>query len=294
MLFLISITAVLPSVLFSSGGVPLPNIDTEIPAEQEEQNFNDELSKQAPPSSAGAFERISYALKVLKEGNGFKSYYSSVFDVMNNQQTVYMRSYKGNGYDLTEEWYKMYGIGASMGRNEFRTHFSDGQTIKRRLITNKNHYNIDTKTYTASYADEVKEFTLDQWFNIEKQTRLNHFPIDVTKDNINIINFDKTSDTKNYIIKFKMNLSRLPEEYLAIFKNNGGENVVINEVSLTFKISKKTGFLISYEKIEKFSASYAGLSAPCQYYTKESFEKMHTSFYPEIKALAVASFGVQI
>jgi hypothetical protein len=295
LLFIISIV-----VGFSAGMAPntTGNSNVEDISDQFEQEYDDIEAAPAPEGmvvpgpDASAFERIAFAVDVLEHGAGFTSQVSQTLSAMGQKQQMIFLKYRGGKYDFTEEWLKMGGFLSSLGKNEFRSYFSDGVNMKYKVITNPSNYNFDKKTYNPAAADLIEQFTVDKYVNGEFRNPINSFFTTIDASTATIKSYNKRH-AKYYEITVELNVKKLNPRYLTTFTSNGGSNVDIKSIILTFKIDKETGYFRSMKKVETFGAKYLGYEAICETNLTETFMTMNKSSEEIIKQKAAASFGIK-
>jgi len=248
-----------------------------------------------PGSDASAYERLSFAMDKLTNGEGYTSYLNQSLDASGNKQYMTYKKYRGGNLDLTEEWYKFDAVVSflqSLGKHEFRSYYSDGTNMKYKLIENPNNFNYDAKTYnyTADYI--LSEFTAQHYENVYFRTKLNNFYTTINENTCTVERYDKKTDPDNYVIRVNVNSSKLDPQYISTFTSNGASNLNIKTEMITFKINKKTGYFASYEKYEVFSASQSGLTLEFTVNLKETFLTMNRSAESTIRGIVSQSFGV--
>lgn len=244
-----------------------------------------------PQQDASAFERIKFAIDVMESGKGFTSYVSQNLNAVGQVQQMSFKKYRSGSLDLSEEWFKMDGLMSGMGKNEFRSWYSNGTMMKYKTITNSANFNFDKKTYVLSACDKLEEFSVENYVTVQNRTPMNDFFTIVDDEHGTVEKYDKRSDANNYIVRVRLNTSKLDAKYLSTFTANGGGNIDIKSLVLTFKISKNTGFLASLEKVEVFGATYFGIEAICQTTLKETFLTMNTSCEETIRNTFSQSFN---
>lgn len=299
LLFIISIVVGFSAGMASNsmGGNKGGLIDNEIPdgmevIEDDETVIPIPDGLQMPGADASAFDRIAFALDIYENGAGFTSYVSQTLEAMGQHQQMAFKKYRGGGLDLSEEWFKMNGMLSGIGKNEFRSYFSNGTNMKFKTITNGANYNFDAKTYKYSAQDKLQEFTVDYYTNVQNRSAVNDFFTTINASTSSIEKYDKRTDEKNYVIRISINPKKLDARYLTTFTANGGDNVDIKSVVITLNISKTTGFLTSFSKVETFGATYVGYEAICQTTLKETYLTMNRSAETTIKEIATKSFGI--
>ena len=276
------------SVNPNDSGLPIDNDETEIVDETE-----------TPPSSdynlgegASAYERLEYAINQYNNSAGFTSTYYQTCLVMGNTQNIYVKKYRGDGYDITEEFFRMDGMFSSLGKNEFASCFSDGEIILEKTQTN--NYDYDKKTYNADNSVAIKTYTVNQWENVLKKIKVNGFFTTINSSTTSIISYDGKARGKDYYsMKLSINVNKLDEPYLETFKN-ASDSFNIKLMTISLKISKATGNLISYEREDFFDGTTMGFTGSCEMRTKEVFHSMNKSAYSDIKRIALQNFNVTI
>ncbi len=146
--------------------------------------------------------------------------------------------------------------GADSTYYEYMT-YKDNICEKRRT----NDINYEEKTYnftnepiTKTEVDEFKPFL----FCLRG--------LELTKENVNEILFDKVSNSSYYIIKLEYKLDKLTQVYFDSFTSTGlVDSVDINSINFEIRISKKNGSLYSIKTIENYvnHLSFLPLSANC-------------------------------
>lgn len=275
------------SVLSSVSDVNLnPNPNTDNQIELEENQNQMPTGKFNPPSAtAGAFTRIDFAFKVLKEGDGFKSETTQTVVSMGQVQNIFTRALRAGEIDFVEEW--QYS-NTSFAKNEFVSRYNDGTTVKTNIIKNKSKFSGESKSYQEGFADERLEISTKNF--VERVGNFNDFPLTVNANTSTVTRYDKVSDKNNYIISVSFNVSKINQKYLNAFVDNGTQDVNFKEISITFRINKKTGFLASISKNEKFSTVYTGISVNCDANLTTTFLKVNTSMQTEINQKVAKNF----
>lgn len=244
-------------------------------------------SKFTPPSaSAGAFERLSFAFKVLEEGDGFTSQTSQTVYAMGQEQKILILGYRGNGKNVTEEWQYASGI----GKNQFSVSYSDSSVFKSNTITNSSHFSYSKKSYTARYSNEQQSMPISTYLNVKKLVPLNDLPVTIDSNTSRLVKYDTRSDEKYYIIQVDVSPNKISEQYLNSFAANGASGVSFSYMSYTFKINKTTGFLYSIDKEENFKAKYFGLNVNCVAKMKSFYYNMNVSAVAKIDQIYAANF----
>lgn len=259
-----------------------------------EENTNP-VTNGVPGADANAYERLAFAMKYINEGSGYTSYLYQNLNTAGNNQFMAIKKYRGGGLDFTEEWFKfdaIMAILASLGVHEFRSYYSDGTNMKYKLIENTKNFNFDEKKYDYTAEYKLTEFTAQYYQTVYNRTKLNNFYTTVNERTSTLERYDKKTDPDNYIIKVKIDQSKLDPQYISTFLSNGATNLNIKTHIITFKISKKTGFITSYEKYEVFSATQ-GITLDFVLNLKETYLTMNRSAESTIKDIVSKSFGVK-
>ena len=248
-----------------------------------------------PGADANAYERLAFAFKVYKEGAGYSSYVTQTLTTMGSVQQMAFKKYRGGGYDLSEEFFKIDSALANslgLGKNEFKSYYSDGTNMKVKLITTSSKFSFDSKTYTYNYQDSLEEFSVDNWVNEQHRSPVNSFFTTVDRNTAEVDKYDKRSDSSNYIIRVILDVTKLDSRYLTTFSANGGNGTVFYSTVLTFKISKTTGYFTSFEKVENFGSKNGPLTADVEARLKETYFTMNKSHEATIKDIASKSFAI--
>lgn len=300
----IGLLFIMAVVVGFSAGMSGENLDTGTGLEEVPEEFIPEETGPiltsfkgvpVPGEDANAYERLAFAFKVYSEGDGFSSYVTQTLDTMGSIQQMAFKKYRGGGYDLSEEWFKIDSALANslnLGKNEFKSYYSDGTNMKLKIIRNSKNHNFDAKTYTASYNDVFEEFTVDNWVNAQNRSPINDFFTEINRNTAEVDKYDKRSDPANYIIRVRVDTTKLNSRYLATFTANGGSNMIFYSLDLTFKINKQTGYFTSFEKVENFGADYGVYTAQVQAKLRETYLTMNKSHEKTIKEIASKSHGV--
>lgn len=265
------------------------NLDIEAPV-QDDHEFN----HNAPPEDATAFQRLAYAFDIYENGKGYTSVSSQIIDIIGNVQYAIHNKYRGGGMDFSEEWYKMTGIASSYGRNRFITSYSDGVYIKNTVIEDSKNYNYDAKTYNPLAIKGYSNITVDSWINQSKLPKLNSFFTTVNKDTAEVTKYDNKGRDKNYYtVVVSLNINKLDENFVHSFESNGAAGLKINNIFVTFKISKNSGYFLSAEATGSITATYIplNLSTSVDLMYKEVYTSMNTSAEEKILQLRKQNFN---
>lgn len=258
------------------------------PSEQAE--LPDGLS--APAEDATAYERLDFAFKILANGAGYTSYSAQVITVVGQVQNIVTKRYRGNNYDLTEEYYRYDGI-MSVGKNEFASYYSDNVNMKSKRSQDRSKYDFATKTYDYSIAnDRINSFTVSDWENTRQQLKLNSFFTTVNADTSKLLSYDNKGRNKTYYtIKVDLYTNKLDKKFVNLFAAQGISNLKIESIEIEFKIDKNTGYLLSYAGTGILNATW-GITARVQVDMKETYFTMNASAEKTIKTIASKSFGI--
>lgn len=258
-------------------------------ATQEDNDLPDGMT--VLPSDATAYERLEYGFKILSDGVGYTSYSAQVITVVGQVQNFAIKRYRGNNYDLTEEYYRYDGI-MSVGKNEFASYYSDGVNLKSKRSHDKSKYNFASKSYDYTIAnDDIKSSTVVEWE--KEQLKINSFFTTIDKNNSRIISYDnKGRDKDYYTIKLYLDPDKLDEKFVNLFASNGISNLKINSIYIEFKIDKTTGYFLSYSANADLQATW-GITAQVQFDMKETYLTMNSSAESIIKNIANKSFGIE-
>lgn len=289
---LISLIVIIGFVVGTSNGFLLSNSDSpkedipeeEIPVEDgENTTIPDGFS---PPSAdANAYERISFAFRILQEGKGFQSVMSQEVNAAGSQQKIYTKQYRGEGYNLYEQWLD---ADISMAKFGFYSAYSDTKTVKYKEITNRNNYSFKDKSYNYPAYDTRKTYTAQDY--IKNFKNVNDFPLTINESTANLIKYDKRTDPDYYIIKISFNISKVDTEYINSFRENGTGETNFTSITITFKISKKTGFFSKIDRDESFFTKFAGMPINCSAKIVQVFTGMNISAKPALQEISAKSF----
>lgn len=270
------------------------NADFEIIEDNTSNNDDEEVTNDLP-LDAGAYERLDYAFDALNNGEGFISQMYQEFSIVGNVQYTVLKKYRGGGYDLTEEWYKMQGVFGGLGQNQFISVFFTQEDFKIKTITNSKNYDYNAKTYNKNYgeADLIEEQSIEKWN--ETHIGFNDFILDITRETATILNYDNKGRGKDYYtVSVKINIDKLDAKYLKLFEVNNAVDVKVNTITVTFKISKNTGYFLGYEASGNFTAVALSIPINCDVKIKETYTIMNKSAYSSIKSIAKESFEIEI
>lgn len=239
----------------------------------------------APPADAGAFERIEFSLNVMQNGLGFTAQMSQEVVSMGQKQKIFNFQYRGEGYDLSEEWQF---ADFAFGKNQFLSYYCDGQNVSFKKITDKENFSYQNKTYNYNKADETKNYTVNDY--VQSFTKINDLQNTINESTSTIIKYDKRTNEKYYIIGLKLNTNKIDETYINSFIENGAQGVSFSSVTITLKINKKTGFLYRVERDEIFSTRYFGMNVSCTAKMVQIFTSMNVSAKAKIFEIHSKSF----
>ncbi len=286
-LMIISIFVGYSAVLINNGSADDSNTDSSevfVPPDlvpQPDNDIQDEAQNSAPVFSNG-FQAISYALNILDNGEGYSSYLHQTVTatamMISVEQNIKIKKYRGGGLDLTEEWYYS---DASLGENNFKIYYSDGQNLIIRQ-GEKGSYNKADLTYSAEKTNVIEEYSTDYYQNTMGRNKLNNFFQTVNSSTSRIIYFDK-SDKQNYKIKVSVNPDDVDKNYIKSFEANGAKVNKFYNMYLTFTINKKTGYLVSVQKEEKINTNYSGITADASIIATEFYYNMNKGVESTIK-----------
>lgn len=263
---------------------PLPGID--VPGDVDGgQNEMPTGQFVAPSNSASAFTRIDFAFKVLKEGDGFSAEISQAVVAMSQVQNIYTKALRAGKVDFNEEWQY---TDIPFAKNEFVSRYSNGQVVKTNIISDRSKFSGPARTYEQGFSNATKQEQASDY--ISRVGNFNDFPITVNKNTASVTRYDKLTDKNNYVITVSVNPSLVDATYFKTFEENGTKDVSFKEITIIFKINKKTGFFTSINKTESFTASYAGFNVTCSGSMNLVFTKMNTSMKAEIDAKVAQNF----
>lgn len=171
----------------------------------------------------------------------------------------------------------------------FSSAYSDKNAVKYKEINSKNSYSFKDKTYNYTVTDFYKSYNLSDY--ISRYKNVNDFTLTINENTTSIVKYDKRTDPKYYIIKFKYDIAKIDKEYLNEFKDNGTDDLNYSSLVLTFKINKQTGFLSRIEKEEIYTTKYAGLPVSCNSKSVQTFTSMNVSALNTIQEIYSKSFA---
>ena len=239
----------------------------------EEETSNEEDNSVKPPVFNNGFQAIAYANDVLNNGKGFTSYFTQSIRTMGQTQQVSTKRYRSGNLDLAEEWYY---IDFAIGENKYKCFYSDNKTMSIKTVRDRNKYNFHDLSYLPCPADELEIFSETDWTGIKGRCHLNDFFLTVNSNTAKVIYFDKSSDKNNYVIKIQMKKDKIDSTYLKIVQDNGASNISFDNLTLTFYVSKKTGYFTKIIKEETMIATYAGFNGiECKNTSTEVFLTMN-------------------
>ena len=291
---LVSLIVIIGFVVGTSNGFllsPIQSENEEIPAEELPVEGNDEENPPAseftpPASDASAYERITFAFNILKEGKGFQSIISQEVTAPATVQKVYLKQYRGEGYNLSEQWME---ANISMGKFGFLSVYSDENVVKQKSITTSADYSFKDKAYNYAKANETKTSSASEYINNFKN--LNDFQLTLNENTTSIVKYDKRTDPNFYIIKLNFDITKIDQEYYNSFVENGTGETNFSSIVLTLKISKKTGFISRIERDETFQTKFAGMSISCSARGVQTFTSMNVSAKGIIQDIYNKSFA---
>lgn len=293
-LLLIIISAVAGVSAGMNAGVISPGFSTpgnELPGGSETEELPEAPSNLKPPAaSAKPLTKLLFAIDVLNNGKGFRSQSEQTLWINTLQVGQYMRFEKlsGGGQDLAQEWFKFSeqsGLLAGKGKNEYRVQYSDGNTMRTKTISNRSNFDFETKRVDYGASGKLESTTVDNYINVQNRFPLNDFFLNIDANSVGEIKEDKRSSSTNYIISVEINVSGLSQKYINTFTANGSDWVSLHKVSLTFEVSKTTGFLRKVKKSEHFSSAQGIFTGSCTTTLEETYFEMNVSKEAEINAL---------
>lgn len=291
---LVSLIVIIGFVVGTSNGFllsPIKSDDQDVPTEEFPIEGDDE---EVPPTSdfvpptpdANAYERITYACKILEEGKGFQSVISQEITAPATVQKVYLKQYRGEGYNLSEQWME---ANISMGKFGLLSVYSDGNVVKQKKITTRSDYSFKDKTYNYSKANETKTGSASDY--IKNFKNLNDFQLSLNENTTSVVKYDKRTDANFYIIKLNFYVTKIDKEYYNSFVENGTGETKFSSIILTIKISKKTGFFSRIEREEIFQTKFAGMSINCSSKGVQTYTAMNISAKQTIQDIYNKSFA---
>jgi hypothetical protein len=261
----------------------------------DEQVVEPPSSIKAPSASAKPMTKVLFALDILNNGKGFRSESKQTLWINTLQigQYMFFEKMSDGKQDIAQEWFKFSeqgGIFASSGKNEYRVQYTDGTTMKTKLITDRTKFDFDARSVEYGANGKLENFPYSDYINVQNRFHLNDFFLNIDNGSVGSIKEDKRSNALNYIITVEINISGLSQKYLNTFAANGGEDVTLEKITLNFHVSKKTGFLRKVKKSEQFTSAYGPFSGSCTTTLEENFYEMNVSKEKEINALVSKLF----
>ena len=83
---------------------------------------------------------------------------------------------------------------------------------------------------------------------------------------------EKKTEKDYYTIKLSIDKNKLDEQLIEIFKKSS-DSYNIKSMTISLKISKANGGIISYEREDFFDGTTMGFTGSCEMRTKEIFSK---------------------
>lgn len=232
-----------------------------------------------PPTFSNGFQAIDYAMNIMKNGKGFSSFFNQEVRTMGQTQKIYAKKTRTANQNISEEWYY---IDFSFGENAYKCFYTDGTNMKIKTVTDKSKYNAQELTFVPCKPNKLEEFPYTDWTGTMNRSPLNNFFTTVNSSSARILYFDK-SDKTDFIVKVQMNANKIDETYFTTFSANGAKNVKIQNLTLTFHINKKTGYMSKIIKDERITATYAGFAdIACDNTSTEIFTAMNVDLTDKI------------
>src|SRR5690554_5727109 len=165
----------------------IPQVDQNDNNNSNESENQMPIGKFTPPSlSASEFTRIAFAFKVLQEGDGFYSETTQYINSMGQVQHVFTKSYRGEGFNLMEEWQH---ATIAMAKNEFVVYYDDGINVKQKKINNKSKYSTSPYEYDFNFEGQQQSFSSNDFAT--KYNNINNYPITINPQTSNVNLYDK-------------------------------------------------------------------------------------------------------
>ncbi len=297
-----------PSTMNASGQFPDDGSNVDEPAGDDEffDYDNDDLYASGDATTeipSDAIGLVNYAINIYNNGKGSQA--SLKYTIKNSA------TYLGINASITQ-----YAIGSTT-RNEtenleevyfYYDNRETGAMITKLLVDNhllKEGYravNVDTandtfvvtetkvadfnnKTYDLSVATQ-KEYTVKDGVDRHVAIYSMEFPLEISKNTVDIIKFDERSEKNFTTVKLSYKLAKLPENFNLYYNRNSAlEAVTYTSYTFTFRISKKTGKLDKIVREEEF-VSYA-LSGSVQINSKATFEQKFTTMNSPVEVKKV-------
>ena len=239
-----------------------------------------------PGADANAYERLTFAFKVLKEGAGFKYTMNQEVNSVGMVQKVYIQGYRSGKTNLIEEWHD---ADFAFGSKKFVSYYGAGQgTIQKKILNNTRDFSYDNKSYNYAKADEKLTMTEAQYNTTFKG--MNENPITLNASTTTLTKYDKRSDPNFYIIKLDFLVDKVDREYISTFEANGASNVKFQKIAYEIKISKKTGYLSRMFTEQAFTTSYAMLNnIDCTSRSLQIFSNVNKSAQEDINTILTQS-----
>lgn len=230
--------------------------DEQTEQEEKEQTEQEEKSEVKKYKNGEGFECYTDAINFLYSCKGFRAETSTVgvgtgsIAGISASITQYVKEtmiISGDYYYKAQTCY----ADSSYGSNNVQYFYSNngGKSVDyAKYEINGDHTANRSKTITSGTCS--KEELLTKRIDMQAYK----VPTALPKKKNELVNFDRLSDKKYYIIKFNLNMKNLPEEYKINILNEGGlSEVTINSITMTFYIEKETLYIRKIEKIDNYT-----------------------------------------
>lgn len=266
--------------------------DEEQPDASDEDNNTSNDDFELPTN---AIDLVNYALNIYNNGAGSTSTIEYVVQntgIWQGVEVGVVQYAVGNTYrcgsESLEDVYFYYAdadpliegllLSNNLVMQEYRAINTD--TEKNSFIcVGTEDYNVASRTYNLN-ADSgyKKSYSMDQGLEKHVIVYSMEFPLEITKDTVEVKTYD-TRSNKNYtIVKFSYKIDKLPDELDYYYKKNGSLPVVTyTQYDYTFVISKSTGQLKRMIREETFTSYTTSVPGGLTINSKATFSQTFTS-----------------
>lgn len=252
--------------------------DTEVDDNTEPGDVDDEEEDEVVPFYSNGYNCVTDALKLIDNCKGYKTTanLTAITDIMGigsaTQTAKEIMITSGNYY--FKETFANCTI--SFGQNYYRYFYSnDGENVEYKK-TSKITNGIPDWSATMEDVMTTKQEVIEKYDYLAYDA----FNIRPTKQNSTLVKFDRTTNSKYYIVSFIMNVNKLPEDYINnTIKEGGLDSLTFSSVKLTFYIEKSTLYIRKVEKREEYTVK-KGIETTVSAYQEIIVNSINTELYP--------------
>ena len=279
-------------IYVNNNQITLPSVGTgvedfedefeDIDDEKEESGGSNEDSEEQTsqiPLYSNGYSCVSDALKIIDNGKGYKitanlTAVSDILGIGSATQTVKEIVVCSGDYYLKETFAN---CSISFGQNYYRYFYSsdNGQNVEYRK-TSKYENGIPNWSYTVEQASTTKQEIINNYDYLAYDV----FNVRATRQNSTLVKFDRTTNSKYYIVSFILDVNKLPEKYIENTKKEGWlESLSVSSLKLTYYIEKSTLYIRKVERMEEYTVK-KGIETSVSAYQEFIVNAINTTLCP--------------